>query len=173
MNKEEFIADYSSWDDHRPLLWLALEETRYSQFPVIELGAGGGSTPYLRQYCSDNSRQFISYDYNREWADSMGSNLITNWSTADIYKRCSVLLVDHSPGEHRHEAIAIMKDLADIIVIHDTESDAVGYMYDKIWRLFRYRINFMVGTVGASAVSNSIDLSKFVGEQFGNHKVTL
>lgn len=172
MTRSEFIDAFSGWDNHRGLLWLALEETKDSKYPVIEMGAGIGSTAYLRQYCIDNNREFFSYDNNREWADNMGSNLITNWGTADIYKRCSVLLVDHSPGEHRHEAIAIMKDKADIIVIHDTEPEATGYFLDKIWRLFSYRINFKVGNVGASAVSNSIDLRKFVGEQIGNYTVT-
>ena len=172
MNKEEFLKDVYGWDNHRPLLWLALEATIRSPYPVTEYGAGGGSTPYLRQYCSDANREFISYDSDREWADQMNSNLITNWSNADIYKRSSVILVDNAPGEMRHEIMAIMKDRADIIVVHDSEPEATGYFLEKVWPLFRYRVNLTGGNTWASAVSNTIDLSIFVGEQFGQYKVT-
>lgn len=171
MTKEEFLGDFSSWNNHLPLLWFALEETRYSILPVLEFGSGVGSTEQLRYYCGSNNREFISYDNNREWADSMGSNLITNWSTASIYQQCSVCLVDCAPGEMRHEIMAIMKDKADIIVVHDSEPDATGYMLHKIWPLFLYKVDLIGSNTWATAVSNKIDLTKFVGIEFKNHKV--
>jgi hypothetical protein len=173
MTKDNFLKDVSSWCNHRILLWLALEATYDSIYPVVEFGAGEGSTPFLRQYCYDNNRQFNSYENNREWANSMGSDLITNWNTADIYKRYSVVLIDHAPGEHRHEAMAILKDKADIIVAHDTELGAGEYMYDKVWPLFRHRINLFGNGAGASAVSNTVDLTIFEGQEFGEYKITI
>lgn len=173
MTKEQFLKDVSEWNNHLPLLWLALEATIRNPYPVIEYGSGLGSTNYLRQYCLQNHREFISYDNNREWAEQMGSNLITNWSNADIYKRSSVILVDNAPGEMRHEIMAIMKDRADIIIVHDSEPNGKGYMLDKVWPLYRYRIDLTGGNTWASAVSNSIDLSIFVGQIFGEYKVTI
>lgn len=172
MKKEQFLNDVAGWNNHLCLLWLALEETKSSPHPVIEFGSGQGSTKYLRQYCRESNRDFISYDNNREWADQMDSHLITNWSTADIYKRSSVILVDCAPGEIRHEIMAIMKDRADIVIIHDSEPEAIGYMLDKVWPLYRSRINLTGSKTWASAVSNSIDLSIFVGQIIGEYKVT-
>jgi len=172
MTQENFLKDVSNWNNHLPLLWLALEATIRSPYPVVEYGSGNGSTNYLRQHCFDNSREFISYDNNAEWAEQMGSILISDWSTADIYKRSSVILVDNSPGESRHEIMAIMKDRSDIIVVHDSEPAATGYLLDKIWPLYKYRINLTGGNTWASAVSNTIDLSIFVDQIFGEYKVT-
>lgn len=161
MTKEEFLKDVAPWCNHRYFLWEALQATEGSDLPVAEFGSGDGSTPFLRKYCEDAGRVFISYDGNQEWADKCGSIFIPDWRPADIYKPYSVVLIDHAPGEHRHEAIAILKDLADVIVIHDTEIGAGGYMYDKIWHLFKYRVDHLPEGAGASAVSNSLDVSKF------------
>lgn len=131
-----------------------------SPYPVAEFGSGLGSTSYLRDYCIYNNRLFYSYDSDWDWAQKMGSRHIDDWRAAeDIYKRYSVVLIDHAPGEHRHEAIAILKDLADIIVVHDTEKGAGGYMFDKIWPLFIYRYDLAGEGAGATALSNKIDLS--------------
>lgn len=162
MLKEEFLKDIGSWNNHLVLLWDALQLTADSQLPVVEFGAGTGSTPYLRQYCADNNRPFLSYENNKEWADKCGSTFIESWQTADIYKEYSVVLIDHAPGEHRHEAVAILKDLARIIVIHDSEINGGGnYMYSKIYPLFKYRKDFNVteGGAGATMLSNYIDFN--------------
>lgn len=162
MTKEDFLKDVGSWSNHRHLLWDALEATSRSMFPVAEFGAGEGSTPYLRQYCQEKGREFFSYESNEEWAEKCGSAFIEDWNKADIWRYYSVVLIDHAPGEHRHEAIAILKDMAGIIVIHDTEPAATGYMLDKIWGLFKYRVDFQSDGAWASAVSNSIDLTNLV-----------
>lgn len=180
MTREKFLEGVGSWDNHRVLLWEALELTENTltedrDYPVAEFGAGQGSTPFLRQYCLENNRKFVSYENNVEWAEKCGSIIIDDWNMADIYKPYSVCLIDHSPGEHRHEAIAILKDLADIIVIHDSEAEATGYMLDKIWPLFKYRVNCKnINGKGAeaSAVSNKIDLSRLAGITFGDFKIT-
>lgn len=161
MLKEEFLKDIDTWCNHRVLLWEALELTKDSSFGVAEFGAGHGSTPFLRQYCVDANRTFVSYENDKEWADKCGSNFINNFLTADIYTQYSVVLVDFAPGEHRHEAVAILKDLARIIVIHDSEVGGSGnYMYDKIYPLFKYRKDYNVteGGAGATMLSNHIQL---------------
>ena|ERR1700760_152961 len=172
MTKEVFLKEVSGWNNHLPLLWLALEETKGSVLPVIEFGSGMGSTPYLRQYCQEAGREFNTYDGHKEWAEQMNSTLVTDWGTADIYKDSSVILVDNAPGEIRHEIMAIMKNRALIVVVHDSEAEATGYMLDKVWPLYKYRVNLTGGNTWASAVSNTIDLSIFEGQQFGEYKVT-
>lgn len=177
MKREDFLHGIGSWDDHRLLLWEALELTKESKLPVSEFGAGDGSTPYLRKYCEDNNREFFSYESNKEWAEKCGSIFVEDWNASELYKNYSVVLIDHAPGEHRHEAIAILKDKVDIIVIHDTEAAATGYMYVKIWGLFNSRVNCIQknGKPGAeaSAVSNKINLSGLEGISFGDFKIIL
>ena len=46
MKKEDFLKDVANWDNHRFLLWPALEATTGE---VIEMGMGQGSTPFLHQ----------------------------------------------------------------------------------------------------------------------------
>lgn len=161
MTKEEFLKDIDTWCNHRALLWEALDLTKDNPHGVAEFGAGHGSTPFLRQYCKEANRTFVTYENDKEWADKCGSTFINNFITADIYTRYSVVLVDFAPGEQRHEAVAILKDLADIIVIHDSEVGGSGnYMYDKIYPLFKYRKDFNIteGGAGATMLSNSIQL---------------
>lgn len=170
MTKEEFLKDTENWNNHKYLLWEALQLTAGSQKPVIEFGAGDGSTPYLRKYCADNNRAFISYESDKEWAEKCGSIYVPNWHNANVYKHCSVLLVDEAPGEHRHQAMAIMMYMAGIIVVHDSEEGGSGqYFFDKVWRLFKWRINVNKtgGGAGASAVSNNIDLSHLLNATAG------
>lgn len=161
MTKEKFLDNMGTWDNHRALLWQALELTKDSKLPVIEYGAGDGSTPYLRQYCLDANREFISYESNKEWAEKCGSVFIEDWMTADIYKDYSVVLVDCAPGEVRHEIMAVLKDKAEIIVVHDSEDAATGYMMYKVWPLFVYRKNYNKNGGGAesSMVSNKINVN--------------
>lgn len=172
MEQAEFLKDVSTWNNHLPLLWMALEMTKGCKLPVIEWGAGSGSTPYLRQYCQDDGREFFSYDSNKEWAEKCGSIYIENWNNADIYKPSSVILVDESPGLHRHETMAIMKDRAEIIVVHDSEINGCGqYFFEKVWPLFKFRVNINKtgGGAGASMVSNKIDLNFLLGNKVGDY----
>lgn len=162
MTKDEFLIDVSDWCNHRYLLWEALELTNDSAYPVCEFGAGQGSTPFLRKYCSENNREFVSYENEPEWAKKVGAILVNDWRSADIYKEYSVVLIDHSPGEHRHEAVAILKDKAQIIVVHDAEYIGAGnYQLEKVIPMFKYKLGFNLDGgkgAGAIALSNTINL---------------
>lgn len=176
MEQSEFLKDVSTWNDHLPLLWLALEATKESNLPVAEFGSGFGSSTYLREYCKQNNREFLSYDNDKEWAEKTGAIHIPDWSTADIYKPYSVILCDEAPGDNRHKTVAILSDKADILVLHDSEENGGGeYFYEKIWGLFKYRVNINKesGGAGASAISNKFDVTKWEGMELAGFKITL
>lgn len=161
MTKEQFLAEVSPYNDHLPLLWLALQQTDGS---VGEFGSGHGSTPFLKQYCLDAGREFFTYDNNQEWCDKTGSKY-TEWDNPEIYRDYSVCLIDHAPGEHRHKALAILKDKVQILVVHDSEPNGSGnYMLNKIWPLFKYKINLKSEGAWATALSNHIDVTKWTLE---------
>ncbi len=174
MTQQEFLGGVIDAENHRPLLWLALEATSVSSLPVLEFGAGTGSTDYLRKYCSDTGRRFMSYDSNEEWAAKWKSRYIKNWMDSELYMRSSVVLVDQAPGEYRHQSMIKLKDDTQIIVVHDSEPDeSMGYQLDLVWPHFKYRV-FIKGTkIWSAAVSNHYDLTKHVGEMIGDFKVEL
>lgn len=190
MTKDEFLEGVTDWSNHRPLLWLALENTNG---PVIEMGCGDGSTRQLHAYCADNNRRLYSFDTDADWLNRFSDcatdqhtfhHIVNHWEIAQkICPNPSVILIDHAPGERR---IVDVKNYSDhmapggIIVMHDTQPPptAADYGYERIWHLFKYRVDLSVpmnmesvppnNRTWASAVSNDFDVSRWVGMETGN-----
>ena len=184
-----FCSNVNGWDSHRPLLYLALELTKQSTKKILELGCGEGSTPYLNKYIQDDNRNLISFDTNPEWLNKFSymqsekhkfvfqpdnftfdaknnewydrTPEITNWLDEVTEDGVSVCLVDHACGERRHSDIKRIYQKCDIMVIHDSEPQATGYMMNKIWNLFSYTLHFKKFGAWATLVSNKYDVSKF------------
>lgn len=158
-----------NWSSHLPMLFLAAELTESANGIIIELGSGH-STSLIKSYCDKNNRPFESFDNNKDWAEKTGAVYIEKWgSDLRWVKPCSVLLVDHAPGEHRVEAIKLMDRLASVIVVHDTEEVGAGdYGFKKVWPLFKHRLSYKRNGPGAGAtmVSNYIDLKPLEGGQY-------
>lgn len=201
-NKPEakyLLSDVAGWCNHRPLLYLALELSKDSNKPILELGCGDGSTRQLNQYIQTDNRNLISFDTNQEWLNKfndlksdkhefvyqpdnyvfdVGSKTwynksleIVNWLTDVTKDGISVCLVDHACGERRHSDIKLIHQKCDFIVIHDSEPQATGYMLDKIWGLFKYRLNIKTTGAWATIVSNKYDVTVFDGGKIKEHEV--
>lgn len=155
-----FEPNQGNYDSHALLLLKALELTKNSKNPVVELGSGAGSTERLVSYCSHHKRTLLSFDNNQEWAKKMSSDIhkvqyVHRWN--EMYKllpeKISVLFVDHAPGERRVLDIEMLARRCEYLVIHNTETDGEGdYKYEKIWHLLEIIERFRVGGVGAEAV---------------------
>lgn len=176
-----FLKEVSGWNNHRPLLYLAIKLSETGS--ILELGCGEGSTNHLHCIGENDQRRVFSYDYNEEWLskyeylESDNHAFLCTQDSEVLRKiidriidegKVSVCLVDHSPGEVRWEAIEQIANIVPFIVIHDSESAATGYMLNKIWSIFKYRINN--NTVGACAtlVSNFFDVTQFNQLTLGN-----
>ena len=170
----EFLKGVSGWNNHRPLLYLALQLSEKGS--ILELGCGDGSTPYLHCIGEADERRVFSYDYDEDWLAKYEpmeneNHALLHTKDRDVlekminrivdYGDVTVALVDHSPGEVRWEAIPLLANKVPFIVIHDSESEATGYQLDKIWPMFKYRLN--INTTGACAalVSNTFDVTQF------------
>jgi hypothetical protein len=161
MTKQEFLKDIGNWSNHRFLLWPALEATKELKLPVLELGCGDGSTPFLQQYCKDNELELHSYDFKADWAEKFGAVHVTNWDNIAWRKDYGVVLVDHSPGEHRKIALGLLTH-AQVVVIHDSEPigwTAADYKVREEFGRYKYQFDLQAprGQAWATALSNTID----------------
>lgn len=178
-----FLEGVDNWCNHRPLLYLALQLSQAGN--ILELGCGDGSTNHLSCYGITSGRHILSYDYNQEWCDkyihlkrnsppmhdfrtTQNPIVLTNMVKSFVEDNyTTVCLVDHSPGERRWEDATHIAKKVDFVVIHDSELAATGYMLEKIWPLYKYRIN--LNSIGACAalVSNTFDVTVFDGMHLG------
>lgn len=150
---------------HLTLLVRAFDKT---EGDVLEMGTGYFSTMILRWLCEMAHRELYSCEGKKFWYDrqmlkpkSFHHMLFTpDWDWAPIERPWGLAFIDHGPNERRHVDVKRLVDFADIIVMHDTEpqSDA-GYLYSRIWPLFKYRYDYTKYIPWASAVSNKVDLS--------------
>lgn len=184
--KNKFFNEVNDWNNHLPLMWNAMQETRGD---IIECGLGGGSTEQLHSYCEFNRRRLFSFEYDENWLkefahlenDTHKIHLIKDWDKMkDICPNPSVILIDHSPGTRRIVDIERFKDINGILVIHDTQPPptAADYGYNQIWPLFKYKVDLEVemnrevdpphNRTWASAVSNVYDVTKWRGKETGN-----
>jgi len=156
------IKNVKNWDNHRPFLFWALEKTKESKKPIVEFGCGYGSTPYLQEYAELNSRKLISYDFDFDWAKKYNAIYVKDWDLIE-HIEYSVALIDHSPADRRIVDISLIKDKCEYIIIHDTDIESTGYMYDKIWNLFPYRVDLKT-TTNAHTISASIVSKHYIPE---------
>ena len=191
MEQSKFLTNLNDWNNHAPLLFLALEMTKTGD--VIEMGCGDGSTRQLHEYCKATNRKLYSFDTDLEWMVRFADfespthkfiHIENDWHIAkDICPNPSVILIDHAPGERRIVDIKRFAESAQILILHDTQPPppAADYGYERIWELFKYRVDLTCpvnpepapdGTLHnrtwASAVSNYYDVTKWKGLKFGN-----
>jgi len=134
----EWFTMFASQEErgsHRPALWASLEATApvgpaSAPSPVLELGAGIHSTPFLSAYCEDRGRDLLTVEYTREWApDVSGSQRHACRTRTSRWNGWSVVLVDHAPAEARMPALYRLsgEDDVGIIVVHDWNRPGYGF----------------------------------------------
>lgn len=171
------MIEVANQNNHRLLLWLALEMTKKSGGKVVEFGSGHGSTPYLKTYCKHNNREFESYDHDHHWCLQTGATHVPHldWGSVDA-EGADVLLIDHAPGERRKIDIDRFKDKVQIMVCHDTEPAADhGYQMRQHFDRFKYVAEIKGNKDGqgawATVLSNFVDVRKMIGEKYGQYTV--
>lgn len=141
MNGEELIHGQNG--THLPLLILAIHQ---STGPVLELGNGNASTPNLHSLLAGTGRKLYSFDNVADWTERFAPlrqpwhaiELKTGWVFELPEPRFGVVLIDHAAEVRVRDALRV-KDIADFIVIHDTQNDDYGTK--AVWPHFRYRVD--------------------------------
>lgn len=145
-------GDYGS---HIPILAAAVAQTTG---PVLELGAGDSSTPMLHYMCKGMGRGLVTFDNDPKWvlrfAEYNGkTHMVCGvcppwtmsvekpecWYPSQGFDRWGVAFVDCAPAEIRTPLIQRLKDLADLIVVHDSEAK---YGYERVIPEFKYVSEF-------------------------------
>ena len=137
--------------------------------PILELGVGFCSTPYLHWACFPNKRRLVSYENNPEyyqfamsWKDDFHSiNCITDWDTVNLDEPWDVAFIDHSPGPRRGiEAAKLLH--ANYVIIHDSENaNMARYNLNEVYRQFKYRYKYNDAFPYTSIWSNKYDIRDF------------
>lgn len=154
-----------NYTTHISTLLVALKATTG---PVIELGGGQSSTPFLHWVAKAGGRKLITYEndptyyhYCRGFRSKDHRVVkVEDWDAVPI-DECGVVFVDLHPSNMRHVMANKFKDAAQIVVIHDTERDDNNYQNSAIWPNFKYRFDYMEANPYTSMVSNYIDVSQF------------
>lgn len=130
---------------HLPILSKLLRTTTGS---VLELGAGWNSTPLLYWTCQAEKRHFESWENDEKWVKQMEglTNYAYDWEITHMNPtgdKWSIVFIDCRPALMRRKLALKYKDMADFIVLHDSEPEIDRfYGYSKIYKQFEFVYNF-------------------------------
>lgn len=120
------IGDPRRWGSHWPALFAAV---RCTDGPIVEFGAGWGSTPLLAVIRGD--RYVLTVETDMAWArkfrdlTSAGHDIEivgdAARSMAFAREHWSVALVDSLPDEQRPELAERIAKTADVVIVHDVQ----------------------------------------------------
>ena len=135
---------------------------------ILELGSGYYSTPVTHRIAQKYQRHVVTAENNYSWLQIfltfrsdfhdlyyVGGNVsnvdsrvhvTTAWETPRVrHSHWSVVFIDHEPGAQRFSDLELLKNKADLVVIHDTDMTSLR-MYeqenDNMLKSFKYRSVF-------------------------------
>ena len=161
------IINNPSTGNHLPIL---MKIVGITDGPILELGMGMFSTPFLHWACF-MERKLVSYDNNPQFLDYFKRypcnfheiKLAADWDKIDISGHWSVALVDHNPKWRRKEEIKRLANSTDYIIAHDSQGlRDRDYGYTQIYPLFKYRLDFTKTRPFTTVLSNFKDLSNLL-----------
>jgi len=130
--------------------------------PILELGCGFCSTPYLHWACFPSRRRLVTYENSPQWCDFAESwrdkfhdiHCVTDWDTADLSEPWTIAFVDHTP-HHRRELEIRRLVHAEYVVVHDTENNNDSkYHISRVHPLYKYRWKYNKAYPYTSVFSN-------------------
>lgn len=156
-----------AWTTHLPVLIRLMNKT---SGPVLELGSGIFSTPYLHWACFADKRELVSYDNSPEFIGLMQQYAndyhkviaVDDYADADIEKVWSLAFVDHDPAHRRGIDTMRLLDYATFVVVHDSDPRTQStYGYDEAFKHAKYRWDFTDVKPNTTVLSNFLDLKEF------------
>jgi len=149
---------------HLPVLSAA---TTITTGPVLEMGAGLGSTLMLHGMCGASGRKLHTVESDQEWMykfqpfgrDWHTFKHVATFESLPEYKEpWDLAFVDHGISEQRGYSVNMLKDVS-IVVVHDTCHPHL-YGYEPILSEFSFRWDLKVRGPQTTIVSNSVDVAE-------------
>ena len=161
------------WGSHLSVLIRLMELT---DGPVLELGTGFFSTPYLHHACYLRNRKLVSYENNPQYYKFL-KKLETPWH--EIHKvdddwnipetkrgvhsdKWGFIFIDVQPDSKRKDLAKMLRNSAYYIALHDSQPRDDHYMqYSKIYKWFKRRYDCTKFDPHTTVVSNYKELRTF------------
>lgn len=138
--------------------------------PIIEMGCGMYSTPYLHWACYATKRPLTTCESKPDWMDFINQFAndfhkvinVPDWSLLDLSGQWSIGFVDHDPDETRINQISRMPHV-EYVVAHDADNRTERkYHYRKAMRFFKYCYTYSGARPNTAIWSNVHDLCNMV-----------
>jgi hypothetical protein len=156
-----------AFSSHQPLLIHTLNTI--TEGKVLEFGMGYNSTPIMNIICGMQGRELLSVETDQEWYNRFKDyqkqgyhiqlipyKISKNRIPAPVQDpsrlidyiisngRYSVAFVDGAPAEFRQSVVVALKDIADYIIVHDTECVWQGLIncYTFDFSMFKHVLHF-------------------------------
>lgn len=163
MELNELHFDIKRFKDYSTFMPLLLRILNATDGPVLELGGGFFSTPFLHWVCKEQDRKLVTYETNEAYFElcrkyrskEHSIRKVDDWDNLKVKGNWSVALIDHDGFRDGKRASSAwyLQDKVDFIVLHDTERPEV-YKYDEIFPKFKYRYTYKNCRPWSTVVSN-------------------
>lgn len=156
-----------NWGTHLPVLTKLMSIT---DGPVLEMGTGLYSTPFLHWACFPTKRKLVSYEGSERFFqrlvncqnDYHDTILVPDWDKIDIERLWDVVLIDHEPTSRRRVDAKRVANYAKYVVLHDSDPrNEKHYHYSEVYPLYKYRFDYTDAVPNTTVLSNFMDLSNF------------
>ena len=136
---------------------------------VLEFGMGWHSTPIMHLLCGIQGRNLLSVDTDKNWFDKF-KDYRAPWHQLQLSeqepifkgqhsmfdKHYAIAFVDAAPAQIRQPVIERIKDVADYVIVHDSECTFQGrknaYAYD--FSMYKHVLHFRPMNSATSVLSN-------------------
>jgi hypothetical protein len=121
----------------------------------------------LHALCAATGRRLLTLDGDSAWAARFTAfrsvthrvEVVTDWDLAIPAEEWAVVFVDHAPADRRVHEIAHLREVCELMVVHDTEDDRYGYA--PVFEKFTYRVDYKRMTPWTTLLSMSRPLTQF------------
>ena len=153
---------YTHWGSHLPML---IKVVQMTTGPILELGVGLFSTPFLHWACHDSKRELVSYDHNEHYinlfkhfkTDFHKLLLAKDWDKIKIERNWEIAFVDHEDAR-RYKEVKRLVNYAKYVIVHDTQPGSYKtHRYSEVFPLFKYRYDYKGASPNTTILSNFID----------------
>jgi len=157
---------------HLPILTAAFTIT---SGPVLELGAGFGSTFALHGLCGATKRKLVTVENDKIWLSAFGyyrrewhefKHAESFLDLPEYRESWGLAFVDHGILGERGLALAELRDVP-VVVAHDTCHESLNYTNDGVPQplsSFKFRFDHKWQGPQTSVLSNTIDVYKMFKE---------